>query len=287
MTGDTSASRMVEAAGPRATALPRAAGFFGANAGPVPGPELEVTTVALARALARSLGHPAVGTDHVLMALTIPTAGVVASMLASMGLDPSNARAALCAARGETPDWHPPIADAGFGLVGGTSGSYSLDATGDLESLSPDEQATRIQEFEDLMVFAGLESGRLVRVVAIGQVREARDVTMEIIALEIRETGSRLIWRARSATREVGLQPMISVSDDRDTVYRTMNGGGSGGNDPEGWHAEGEVMVSPSPPRDARALVIVVAEVDRWSSMPLTPSAHIPFDGGWRFDIGL
>ena len=121
----------------------------------------------------------------------------------------------------------------------------------------------------------------LVRVIPIGQTVEAAGVTVELLAIEVRERGAVLYWRAR-ADRELPLQVAeVSVVDDHGTAYRVDPGGG-GGNF-RSW--EGQTFARPAPPADARLTIVLdTFRQDPRTLMTGGPPMG-PVHGPWRFDV--
>lgn len=145
----------------------------------------------------------------------------------------------------------------------------------------PPEQWARI--LED-MPWLDIPSTPLVGVVGVGTTAEAQGVTVELLAIEIREGGAVVHWRAR-ASREVGLlMPDVTVADDRSTNYRVAPAqGGGGGRD---W--SGETMFLPAPPTDA-TLTIEVSSFGPPFGMPPMPgyTPLPPVAGPWRFEVPI
>jgi hypothetical protein len=160
-----------------------------------------------------------------------------------------------------------------------------------VDDVAPEELAAARQAIEDAAALHGFGTDRLVRVIGIGQTREDQGVTLELIALEVRQHACRLIWRARSQSRDLGLGLVLSVTDDLDTAYRVITGGGSAGGGLNGVmsHADGEMMVAPTPPAGATRLTIAVTSVEGSRSMSpfLGERSTAGTDGDWRFEIEL
>lgn len=67
--------------------------------------------VILARARARELGHPAIGTEHLLLAMLDPAAGGAARVLREAGVDPAAAGASLARHVPSPRPQGPPLTD--------------------------------------------------------------------------------------------------------------------------------------------------------------------------------
>ena len=97
------------------------------------------------------------------------------------------------------------------------------------EGIPPEEFARLLEIVPQLAI----PPSRLVGVVAVAQIAEVAGVTVELLAIEVREGGALITWRAR-ADRAVGLLiPRVSVTDDQGTKYRAL--GESGGGDERSW----------------------------------------------------
>lgn len=145
------------------------------------------------------------------------------------------------------------------------------------DGMSPEDLKRLLEAVPQLAI---APSG-LVGVIAVAQVAEAAGVTIELLAIEVREAGALVTWRAR-ADRAVGIMiPQVSISDDQGTAYRAF--GGSGGGDEHTW--SGEIALLPFPPAGV-TLDIVIERLggDEHMRMPgWTPNAPIP--GPWRFTV--
>lgn len=288
---DSAASRMVETLESNADRLRAAAMFFAGAAVGVPAPDIETETVARARELAQEFGHTSVGTDHLLLALADTDAGSIGSILGSMGLDTAAGRDALRAARGELPDWRRPrgVVDRSPSQGGGMHGTYSFPVAMSAPLEFVTDVTPEFEELRQLMMegipFAEVGRDRLVRVVGIGQVQEHDRVTIELIALEVRERGSVLHWRLRSDHPAVGGTFDATVTDDLRTDYQAWQQGGSNSWGEDGSRADGEVVIVPALPTDARTMVITISAVRDapWASRP----GQTDVTGSWRFEIDL
>ena len=138
-------------------------------------------------------------------------------------------------------------------------------------------------EWLALMEAAGAAPGStLVGVVGVGQSVAASSVIVELIAIEIRELGAILSWRARSAEDRLTFGAQVSMTDQFDTVYRLADtrGGGGGGR----W--DGETVVMPRPPGGARLHVAVASLGPSPDGPPPPPHWDASrVDGPWLFDV--
>lgn len=145
------------------------------------------------------------------------------------------------------------------------------------EGTPPEELAKLLEMMPELRI----APSPLVGVVPVAQVEAVNGLTIEMLALEVREAGAFASWRAL-ADRSFGfLQPHVSITDDLGTEYRALAGNG-GGNE-RSW--AGEIAMTPAPPAGA-ILTIVVDGFGPDERIPLlgrVPPA--PVTGPWRFAI--
>ena len=123
----------------------------------------------------------------------------------------------------------------------------------------------------------------LVRVVGVGRTATAADLTVDLLALEVREAGVVIYWRARSTREVILLSADVSIADDRATAYHVIPGGGSG--NPEAW--EGQSFFLPVPPAGVR-LAITLTSFGPSPDRPLP--ANVPTDrifGPWQFEVDI
>jgi ATP-dependent Clp protease ATP-binding subunit ClpA len=164
---------------------------------------------------ARRLGHSYVGPEHLLLGLVRDPTGVAAGMLASLGVDLDTVRHEVIriVMEREIPD--SPLENA--------RGKVDVDE-------SPLQRVVAI----DLIGAKGVGS----------------DVSLELIALELRAAGCNLHWKARSRKKPLGRGVELKVSDDLGTAYRTWSSWWTG----SGNEARGEILIVPPPPPGAAAM---------------------------------
>jgi hypothetical protein len=104
---------------------------------------------------------------------------------------------------------------------------------------------------------------------------------VELIALEIREAGCVLYWRANPDQERPLGEPQYVVSDDAETQYSAHPAGWSG----SGREMKGEALVVPGPPEDATMMRVELTGF---------VAQRFPHRGGsddvrgaWRFDFAL
>jgi len=146
-----------------------------------------------------------------------------------------------------------------------------------LDGVPPEELARLLERVPQLAI----APSRLVGVVAIAQVAEASGVTVEMLAIEVREAGALITWRAR-ADRNVGiLIPRLSITDDQNTEYRAF--GESGCGDERSW--SGEIAVIPPPPSGVTLQIEIetLGANERMHMLGRTPNE--PVVGPWHFTV--
>ena len=145
------------------------------------------------------------------------------------------------------------------------------------EGIPPEDLARLLEMVPQLAI----PPSRLVGVVAVSQVAEVAGVTVELLAIEVREGGALITWRAR-ADRAVGLLiPRVSITDDQGTEYRAF--GESGGGDERCW--SGEIAVIPPPPPGV-TLTVDIASLGANEQMRMPGWMPMePVSGPWTFTV--
>jgi hypothetical protein len=133
----------------------------------------------------------------------------------------------------------------------------------------------------DLVPQFELDAGRLQRVIPIGQVVEASEVRVELIAMEVREAGAYVYWKAVSTEERLLGAIQAEVSDDRGTVYTTHTGEYGGG----GSVWKGQFIVKPAPPLETRSLRIAISGFAEFATTPFPPTLQAPVKGVWDFEF--
>jgi hypothetical protein len=134
------------------------------------------------------------------------------------------------------------------------------------------------------MPWLAIPTGPLVKVLAVGQTTEVKGVRVELLAVEVRETGAVLHWRARAGQDLALVMPDVAIRDDKSTDYRVApSEGGGGGRD---WH--GQTMFMPSPPPSSTVLVEVRSFGPPPGMPPMPGYAALPaIEGPWGFQIAV
>jgi hypothetical protein len=143
------------------------------------------------------------------------------------------------------------------------------------EGVPPEEWA----KFLEAMPLMEVPASPLIRVIGVGQSVDTNGITVELLAIEIREAGAVIHWRARAASDLPMLMAEVSVSDDLGTAYSVMPAESGSGDR----HWQGQTYFAPGPPPGAR-LSITLDGFGPFLPMPgYTPKE--PVRGPWRFEL--
>lgn len=133
----------------------------------------------------------------------------------------------------------------------------------------------------DIVPEMSIAPSPLVGVIAVAQVAEANGTSVELLAIEVREAGALIHWRARFDQGVGFLMPRVSMTDERSTAYRVFPA--EGGGDEHSW--AGSVAILPSPPTLATLTIVFESfGADERIRMP----GYLPQEpilGPWRFTI--
>ena len=244
-----------------------------------PDADAEDRIVDLARTEAARLGQDTAGSEHLLLALLRQPNSIAGGVLSSLGVTLDPAREAVRFIHGQVPDWQPPEPPADGLPKFASAPMTAVDFEPGEEPFSavPAQVSPFAFDFD-----IGLSP--LQRVVAIGQVKDAAGVQVEMIALEIRETGAYLGWRTRAAEERPVEEPVITVTDDVGTDYHLFPGSSSS----SGYASSGETWIAPAPPVRARSLIIEVDSFHIYGG-PFGPFRRPTNSilGPWRFEVAL
>ncbi|MEK6720478.1 MAG: hypothetical protein AABZ33_07375 [Chloroflexota bacterium] len=105
------------------------------------------------------------------------------------------------------------------------------------------------------MKYDAVERSRLERVVAIGRALAREEVSVEVLALEIRTAGSLLHWRAKAPPDAQVRLPEFAVSADVDERYQVFVARWTSS---EGM-AQGEAVIVPAPRQGSTRLRIRIS----------------------------
>ncbi len=211
---------------------------------------------------ARGLEHDYIGTEHLLLGLVREGEGIAAGVLESLGVELDSVR-------------HDVVrALTTASAVGPAGKTYRVldPVTGPL----PVEEARRTLELSQ--AYWRVAADPLRRVVGLGQVVTEAGVTVELIALEIRDAGAILYWRARPDLERPLGEPQLAVRDDAGTDYVVRSIGGTG-NERE---TKGEILITPAPPGKATLRLEVTGFKER-----RFPWQAAEWPGSWHFEIAL
>ena len=134
-----------------------------------------------------------------------------------------------------------------------------------------------------------LDRSPLVRVLGIGAAVETDGITVEFLAVELRGGGGAITVRAQgsglASSGGVARWPRVTITDDLDTTYVVLPGGG-GGND-ESWQYE--LRFAPAPPPEARTLDIAVVEFSSttWPHHQIDEADEVAESAPWRVEVDL
>jgi hypothetical protein len=177
---------------------------------------------------ARRLGHNYIGTEHLLLGLVGEGEGIASGVLESLGITLERVR----------PEVIRVLAESSSSEPGGRNVAPMTVVSAPVRV----DEANRALEISRWYV--DVAASPLRRVVGIGQVARDAGVSVELIALEIREAGCVLYWKAHpDQERSLG-EPQFAVSDDARTEYGVRLAGWTG----SGREMKGEALVVPGPP---------------------------------------
>src|SRR5450759_5143571 len=233
----------------------------------------------LAQDEAQRFRHPYIGTEHLLLGMLRVADCLATRVLRNLGAEPSKVRTAVefIIGRGDLPvvgevgltPWAKRAIELAIdearrmdhhyigtehlllGLVREGEGI----AAGVLELLRVNLDKVRYEVIRLLAETVSAEPGGTHevsrwRVVGIGQVARDAGVSVELIALEIREAGCVLYWKAHPDQERPLGEPQFAVNDDARTDYGVRPAGWTG----SGREMKGEALVVPGPPEEATTM---------------------------------
>ena len=166
-------------------------------------------------------------------------------------------------------------------MAGRASGSAGFSWLSAVPGQTEPDHAVLQRHGRDSMRVAGIDTGELRRVIAVGASVEAGGVRLELIAIELREDGglATVVAQTRPPIGPVGNFLEVRVGDDAETAY-IVAGQGMGGPTPT--TTRHEVRFAPAPPEAAAVLSITI---DRF--IDPFPNGSTPIEGPWAFEIRL
>jgi hypothetical protein len=211
---------------------------------------------------ARGLEHDYIGTEHLLLGLVREGEGIAAGVLKSLGVELDSVR-------------HDVVrALTTASAMGPTSKAYRvLDP---VPRPLPVEEARSVYELS--VAYSDVAAGRLRQVVGIGMAAADAGVVLELIALEIRDAGSILYWKARADPERPLGEPRLTVRDTAGADYVARPAGASSTER----EAKGEILITPAPPEAAVLIVEVTAFEER-----RFPWQAAEWPGSWQFEITI
>jgi hypothetical protein len=213
---------------------------------------------------ARRMDHHYIGTEHLLLGLVREGQGIAAGVLESLGVNLDTGR----------PEVIRLLADTASADLSGTHDGPIMAVPAPL----PVDEATRVLEVSRWYVDIG--ASPLRRVVGIGQVARDAGVSVELIALEIREAGCVLYWKAHPDRERPLGEPQFVVSDDARTEYGVRPAGWTG----NGREMKGEALVVPGPPEEATTMRV---ELTGFAARHFPPMGSEDVRGAWRFEFAM
>lgn len=161
----------------------------------------------------------------------------------------------------------------------GGSASYSCLHAGSTPT-EPD-RALLERHGRDSMRVAGIDSGDLQRVIAVGASVEAGSVRLELTSVELRTDGglATLVAHTRPPMGQAGPFVEVRVKDDAGTSY-VAAGQGTGGSGPT--TTRHQVRFAPAPPAGAKVLTL---SIDRF--VDPFPGGATAIEGPWWSEISL
>ena len=213
---------------------------------------------------ARRMDHHYIGTEHLLIGIVREGQGIAAGVLESLGVNLDTVRNEVIRVLSHSTSSEP-------------SGRNIAPMTVVPAPLSVDE-ANRTLELSRWYVDIG--ASPLRRVIGIGQVAHDAGISVELIALEIREAGCVLYWKAHSGQERPLGEPQLVVSDDAGTEYGVGPGGWAG----SGREMKGEALVVPGPPEEA---VTMRVELTGFTARRFPPMGTKDVRGAWHFAFAV
>jgi hypothetical protein len=147
---------------------------------------------------------------------------------------------------------------------------------------TPEEWARARADRPWLDILVAIPASPLLKVVGVGASSDVDGVTVELLAVEIREAGAIVHWRALADRASSLMMLDAAISDDRATAYTVVPSHGSGNG--RAW--SGETMFAPAPSVATTLMVELRASghPPGWPNMaghsPVSPEA-----GPWRFNV--
>jgi hypothetical protein len=213
---------------------------------------------------ARRMDHHYIGTEHLLLGIVREGEGIAAGVLESLRVNLDKVRHEVIRLLAETSSADP-------------SRTHDAPIMAVPASLPVDE-ATRALEVSRWYVDIG--ASPLRRVIGIGQVARDAGVSVELIALEIREAGCVLYWKAHPDQERLLGEPQFAVNDDARTDYGVRPAGWTG----SGREMKGEALVVPGPPEEATTMRV---DLTGFAAPRFPPIGSEDVRGTWHFEFAI
>jgi hypothetical protein len=173
-----------------------------------------------------------------------------------------------------------------FWLKAGSPGSRSVSVGGMsyFHADAPPNVETMERYGRAMSRVAAVDQSPLRRVVGVGQAVITRSVRVELIALELRESGGILTVAVESPppNPSAGSYGEVTITDDHGTQYvAAITGGGMS----SPGSSRSEIRFAPAPPDAARTLVV---RIDSFvEPFAIASGAAERLDGPWEFRVTL
>jgi hypothetical protein len=152
-----------------------------------------------------------------------------------------------------------------------------------MDFMNPDDLTPEILDrLREFVPQFEVNAGQLRRVIPIGQAVEVSGTRVELIAMEIRDAGAIVYWKAFTDQERLIGPIQAEVSDDRGTDNKasSMEYGGSDNM----W--KGELVVTPAPPPDVRTVRVAVRGFAPFGETPFPSRLRTSIEGDWQFEFG-
>jgi Clp amino terminal domain, pathogenicity island component len=220
---------------------------------------------------ARRMDHHYIGTEHLLLGIVREGEGIAAGVLESLRVNLDKVRHEVIRLLAETSLADP----SGRNVAPMTVVSAPMTV---VSAPIPVDEANRTLEISRWYVDIG--ASPLRRVVGIGQVARDAGVSVELIALEIREAGCVLCWKAHPDQERPLGEPQFAVNDDAGTDYGVRPAGRTG----NGREMKGEALVVPEPPEEATTMRV---ELTGFAAPRFPPMGSEDVRGTWHFEFAI
>jgi Clp amino terminal domain, pathogenicity island component len=213
---------------------------------------------------ARRMDHHFIGTEHLLLGIVREGQGIAAGVLESLGVILDKVRHEVISVLAQPSSSRP----------GGRNAAPMMVVPAPI----PVDEASRAIEISRWYV--DVAASPLRRVVGIGQVAADADVSLELIALEIRAAGCVLYWKAHTVPERLLGEPQFIMSDDAGTDYGVRPAGWSR----SGREMKGETLVVPGPPEEAASMRV---ELTGFAARRFPPMGGEVVLGTWHFAFAI